>query len=98
MSRCDIKKWPLADLNNDTFLQLSEYYAFNFPWLHDFMHELQVDCMLKEWDKDEDGLIDVEEFAWIMLGHTQGSTNGILMVHDMHGGEFGLQTSWATRT
>ena len=72
MSRCDKKKWAVADLNSDDVMQLSEYYAFNFPWMYEFMHELLIECALSEWDLDGDEQINVEEFAWINVGHLKG--------------------------
>ena len=72
MSLCDKRKWVVADANNDSVLVMEEYMPFSFPWMYDFMHDLVVECALESFDTNKDGVIDLDEYAYLNIGYRKG--------------------------
>ena len=58
----DVEKFKKADLNADGLLDKSEYPAFIHPYDYDFMHNVELNLMLKQYDKNEDNFIDFSEY------------------------------------
>ena len=67
----DETKFNLADLNKDKALDLEEYIAFHNPEMEDYkhMHQFLVDDDMKDYDKNKDGKLSLEEFHYYEAGN-----------------------------
>jgi len=58
----DKKRFGAADVNKDGFLDESEYYAYFQPYDYPHMFPSEMERTMKEFDKDSDGFVSMEEF------------------------------------
>lgn len=56
------RKFKAADVNKDGELDREEYVAFYHPYNYAHMHNIEVERVLREHDKDKDGLLSFKEF------------------------------------
>ena len=62
MVREDEDKFNMADENKDGQLSTQEFSAFNFPYNHPRMHQLELNSTLRLHDSDRDGKISYKEY------------------------------------
>jgi len=55
-------KFHLADRNGDSQLDVAEYAAFLHPQNYEYMHDLEVDNALVDYDKNRDGFVSFAEY------------------------------------
>lgn len=58
----DHLKFKTADEDKDEALNLKEYVAFEFPYNFERMHELEMNRAMKDFDKNGDGVVSLEEY------------------------------------
>ena len=58
----DERRFAAADLNNDGVLDKNEYVAFYHPYDYEYMHKFEIERGIKDYDKDNDGVVTVDEF------------------------------------
>lgn len=58
----DHSKFNAADEDKDGALNEKEYVAFEFPYDFKHMHEVEMDRSMKDYDKNADGFISLQEF------------------------------------
>lgn len=58
----DHSKFNAADEDKDGALNEKEYVAFEFPYDFKHMHEVEMDRSMKDYDKNADGTISLQEF------------------------------------
>ena len=58
----DQEKFLTADVNGDAVLDLEEYTAFMHPYDFPHMHHVEIKRVLRKYDKNNDGVIDLPEF------------------------------------
>ena len=58
----DEKKFNLADLNKDGFLDREEFKAYSHPFNHEHMLDFEIWRSLEQHDTNQDGQISLEEF------------------------------------
>jgi len=59
----DKKRFGAADVDKDGFLDESEYYAYFQPYDYPHMFPSEMERTMKEFDKDSDGFVSMEEFV-----------------------------------
>ena len=58
----DHLKFNAADKNKDGSLDEQEYVAFEFPYDFEHMHDIEMNRAMKDYDKNSDGFVTLEEF------------------------------------
>lgn len=58
----DHLKFKAADADKDGSLNAKEYCAFEFPYDFEYMHEVELNRAMHDYDKNKDGLISLQEF------------------------------------
>ena len=62
MINWDKRKFDVADSDSDGQLDVDEFAAYFHPENYKHMHEVEIQRVLEEHDKNKDGFIDLKEF------------------------------------
>jgi len=62
MVRDEESKFHLSDRNSDSSLDVEEYAAFLHPQNYEYMHDLEIDNAVTDYDKNRDGVVSFAEY------------------------------------
>lgn len=56
------RKFEAADVNKDEKLTKEEFVAFYHPYNYEHMHQIELQRVMNDHDKDKDGFLSLQEF------------------------------------
>ncbi|XP_045159992.1 calumenin-B-like isoform X1 [Mercenaria mercenaria] len=56
------RKFEAADVNKDGYLEKDEFVAFYHPYNYEHMHNIELQRVMNDHDKNTDGFLSLEEF------------------------------------
>ena len=63
MAKADKEKFQAADKDGDGKHNVQEFSAYLHPYDYEYMHDVELDRIIQEYDRDSDGTISLGEYS-----------------------------------